>query len=392
MSIFDVQHQERAHRVLQQALASGRMPHAYLFAGPDGVGREMLADRLARLLLCESPPRRPLPGELAGATADGLGLDACGQCTNCRLVEAGTHPDLHLVYRQLNRQHPDATIRKQKALFLGVDVIRHFVVDRAATRPIRGRAKIFILREAERLNDAAQNALLKTLEEPPSDTFLILITTGLDRMLPTTRSRCQQIHFQALPDDYVARRLRDLRPDAPPEAVQYLARHAEGSLGLALQMLDDNLYALKRTWGERLLPLIGGGQAFAAHVLAEPFIADARQLAESVSERDPDVSDTDALRTTLQALMAVVGDFYRDALRTKVGLASALTNADQSEVPERLAAGTAEALTAALRHLADAEANLRRNANVDLTVETLFLGLAAAARGLVRSPASSPTG
>lgn len=392
MSIFDVQHQERAHRVLQQALANRRMPHAYLFAGPEGVGREMLAARLARLLLCESPPRRPLPGELTDATPDGLGRDACNQCTDCRLVDAGTHPDLHLIYRQLNRQHPDAAIRKQKALFLGVDVVRHFVVDRATTRPIRGRAKVFILREAERLNDAAQNALLKTLEEPPSDTFLILITTGLDRMLPTTRSRCQQMHFQALPADYVAQRLREMRPDAAPEVVDYLARHAEGSLGLALQMLDDNLYTLKRTWGERLLELAGGGPGFAAHTLAEPFIADARQLAERVSERDPDVSDTDALRTALQTLMAAIGDFYRDALRVKVGLASDLTNIDQAEVHERLAAGTADALADALHRLADAEANLRRNANVDLTSETLFLGLAAAARGIVGSSASSPAG
>jgi DNA polymerase-3 subunit delta' len=380
VSIFDVQHQQRAHRVIQQALASQRMPHAYLFAGPDGVGREMLAGRLACLLLCDSPVRSPLPEELAGTTADGHGLDACGRCADCRLVQAGTHPDLHLIYRQLNRQHPDSTVRKQKALFLGVDVIRHFVVDRAGTRPMRGRAKVFIIREAERLNDSAQNALLKTLEEPPPDTFLILVTAGLDRMLPTTRSRCQQVHFRTLPVDYVTERLRELRPEAPTEAIEYLARHSEGSLGLSLQMLDDDLYPLKRAWGERLLELVAGGRGFAAHALAAPFHTHARQLAERVSERDPDVSDTDAARNGLQTLLGVLGDFYLDALRLKVGFASCPVNTDQPEVIERLAAGSPVSLSTALRRLADADASLGRNAGIELVLETLFITLSTAAR------------
>lgn len=378
MSIFDVQHQPRAHRVIQQALASKRMPHAYLFAGPDGVGREMLAGRLARLLLCGAPVRAPLPEELAGTTADGRGLDACGRCADCRLVQAGTHPDFHLVYRQLNRQHPDSTVRKQKALFLGVDVIRHFVVDRAGIRPMRGRAKVFIIRDAERLNDSSQNALLKTLEEPPPDTFLILVTAGLDRMLPTTRSRCQQVHFRTLPVDYVTERLRELRPEAPAETIEYLARHSEGSLGLSLQMLDDDLYPLKRAWGERLLELVAGGRRFAAHALAAPFHTDAKQLAECISKRDPDVSDTDAARNGLQTLLGILGDFYLDALRVQVGSASPLVNVDQPDVIERLAAGSSASLTTALRRLSDADANLGRNAGIELALETLFLGLAAA--------------
>ena len=103
MSIFDVQHQERAHRIIQRALASERMPHAYLFAGPEGVGREMLATRLAGILLCSSPIRRPIPEGIGGLHNLGEGRDACGECQDCRLVAAGTHPDLFLIYRQINR-------------------------------------------------------------------------------------------------------------------------------------------------------------------------------------------------------------------------------------------------------------------------------------------------
>jgi len=258
MSIFDVEHQPRAHRILQRALACERMPHAYLFAGPEGVGKEMLARRLAKTLLCSSPVRRPMPQTIADAVPAGEGADACNECQECRLVDADTHPDLFLIYRQLNRQHPDSTIRKQKALVLGVDVIRHFLIERSGTRPSRGRAKVFIVREAERLNESAQNSLLKTLEEPPPATFIILLTHALDQMLPTTRSRCQHVVFQSLPSDYVTRRLKTLRSDADPHEIDYAARHAGGSLGLALRQLDDGLYGLKHTWGARLVELTRG--------------------------------------------------------------------------------------------------------------------------------------
>ena len=382
MSIFDVQHQERAHRIIQRALASNRMPHAYLFAGPEGVGREMLATRLAAALLCSSPVRRPLPEGIAGPHEPGEGRDACGECQDCRLAAAGTHPDLFLIHRQLNRLHPDATIRKQKALFLGVDVIRHFVVERQAMRPNRGRAKVFIVREAQRLNDAAQNCLLKTLEEPPADTFIILLTSAMDRMLPTTRSRCQQVVFRSLPDGYVTDRLQALRPDASAEAIGYIARHAGGSLGLALRQTDDGLYALKRAWGGRLMELVTAAPGFWPHKLAGPFLTDAKELAKGVAERDPDVSDTDATRAGLQMLLAVLADFCLDALRQGVGMTSGTINADQPDVVDRLRAGYGPGpLGQALRHLSEAAANLGRNAHLELTLETLFIRLAAAARG-----------
>jgi DNA polymerase-3 subunit delta' len=155
---------------------------------------------------------------------------------DCRLAAAGTHPDLFVIHRQLNKQHPDSTIRKQKALVLGVDVIRHFLVDRAGTSPSRGRAKVVLVREAERMNDAAQNALLKTLEEPPGPTFIILLTHALDAMLPTTRSRCQQVMFQPLPTPFVEERLRSLCPGRGEGEIRYMAAHARGSLGSAVCM------------------------------------------------------------------------------------------------------------------------------------------------------------
>jgi len=381
VSIFDVQHQDRAHRIIQRALASQRMPHAYLFAGPDGVGKEMLATRLAQTLLCESPQRKPLPESITGCLDNNEGLDACGQCQDCHMVQAETHPDLILIYRQLNKQHPDSTIRKQKALFLGVDIIRHFLVDRSGTRPNRGRARVFILREGERMNEAAQNCLLKTLEEPPPATFIILLTHAMDRMLPTTRSRCQQVFLQSLPTDFVEQQLQSLRPDADAKAVAYAARHCAGSLGNALRQIDDDIFSLKQSWGQQLIELIGSNRRTAPDALAKPFEADAKSLGKCVIDRDPDVSDTDATRAGLQMLLSVLGDFYLDALRKSAGSDMNLINADQPEIVDGITATqNTQSIMQSIRRLNQADTNLSRNANITLTLETLFIQLAKAAR------------
>ena len=377
MSIFDVRHQDRAHRIIQRALASRRMPHAYLFAGPEGVGREMLAVRLAHLLLCPAPVEVDWPTAMEkDAVTDVRPSTACGQCADCRLLAAGTHPDLAVIHRQLNSQHPDALIRRQKALFLGVDVIRHFLIDRIGTRPARGRAKVFIIREAERLNDAAQNALLKSLEEPPPGTTLILITASLDQMLPTTRSRCQLVPFVALPAPFVAEQASRLRSETAADEVRYAAHHADGSLGGALRYIDDSLFAMKREWGKQLAILARPPAGWSAHALAGPFQEDAGRLAKSFAQRDPDVSDTDARREGARTLLAVLADFFRDALATASACQAERVNADQGDVIDALAGWGQPKLGDAIRQLAQAESWLDRNAHVELTLETLFIRLA----------------
>lgn len=371
MRISDVQHQPRAHRIIQRALAGRRMPHAYLFAGPEGVGKEMLALGLAQTLLCSSPVKRP------GPVPEEEIADPCGECQDCRLVEAGTHPDLFLIYRQLGKQHPDPIVRRRLATELGVDVIRHFLISQAGHRPARGRAKIFIVREAERMSRGAQSALLKTLEEPPPDTFLILLAPGLDQMLPTTRSRCQHVTFQALPVEFVRERLQALRPDAPATAIAYEARHSGGSLGQALREIDDGVYPMKLAWGQRLAEMATAGPSFAAHSLAGPLETDAKALAKLIADRDPDISDTDATRAGIRTLLGVLADFYLDALRRAGGANLPPINEDQPEViAALLKANSAESLAAALREIQNTEANLARNANIQLTLEGLFIHLA----------------
>jgi len=362
------------------------MPHAYIFAGPEGVGRELMAMRLAQVLLCASPVRRPAPPGMFERPTESRNsaldaIDACGECEDCQLIRAGTHPDLFLVYRQLNREHPDSTVRKQKALQLGVDVIRHFVIVRVSRSPFRGKAKVFIIREAERLSDAAQNSLLKTLEEPPPDTFVVLLTSALDRMLPTTRSRCQPVVFQPLPPGFVAEQLRRLRPEAGEPELLYASRQSGGSLGTAVWFVDDGLFALKQAWGERLVELVRPARGFAPHLLAQPFLADAKTVGKQAAERDPDMSDTDAARVGIQALLASVASFYQDAQRQLTGSSVELTNVDQPQVVEALATQPVRRIVAGLQQINQADTAIARNAALELTIENLFINLAAVAQG-----------
>lgn len=381
MSIFEVQHQPRAHRMIQRAMASHRMPHAYLFAGPEGVGKEMLAERLARILLCESPTQVETPADWNDAGI-ATATDACGQCPDCTMAAAGTHPDLHLIHRQLNKQHPDPTIRRQKALFLTVDVIRHFVIERSMTRASRGRSKVFIIREAERMNEAAQNSLLKTLEEPPSATVIILLCNALDRMLPTTRSRCQPVIFQTLPTEFVAEQLRQQYPQAAPAEIGYAARFGQGSLEASGLFIEDGGYALKQQWAERLVSLLAGGARIYPTAYAKPLERDAQELGKLIASRDPDVSDTDATRQGLRVMLVMLANFFVDALRQVSGAGDRLINADQTEVIEQLAGGqSVRTLTAILGDLSRCEADINRNAQTTLTLEALWIRLTRHYRG-----------
>src|SRR5262245_60216846 len=155
MPLSDVQHQDDAMRRLQRGLRSQRTPHAYVFSGPPGVGKEMTATRFAAVLLCGN--RREIPGGDRGEKR----IDACGRCDDCVMMAAGTHPDFHRIYRRLNRMHPDRLVRGRKATELSVDVVRHFVIEQVGRSPARGRAKVYVILDADRMSISAQNALLK---------------------------------------------------------------------------------------------------------------------------------------------------------------------------------------------------------------------------------------
>ncbi len=365
----DVRHQDRALAILRRALRSGRTPHAYLFVGPEGVGKELTAKALAARLLC---------GGAAGDPAD----DACGRCAACRLLAADGHPDFHLVHRGLHRWHPERTVRQSKGLYLVVDVVRHFVIEPAALKPAQGPRRVFVIRDAERMNDEAQNALLKTLEEPPGTAVLVLLTTAASRLLPTIRSRCQEVPFGLLPAEFVATELTT-RLQLKSEVAQTLARLSDGRLGVA------------QRWHQLgLLPALDAIGAALDHVAAgdpEGFARDIVDAATALAvpgadaEADPEEAGakagarkaaTDELRDALKIVLVVLAGLFRDALVLRAGANVAPYVPPLRARTERWAAErSADELEAAIRAVAHAEQLLDRNVAPQLAGEWLAVAL-----------------
>jgi DNA polymerase-3 subunit delta' len=205
MAWDDILGQDLAKRMLSAHLAAGKAAGAYLFAGPEGVGKRRLALELAKALNC--------PADASGP---------CDTCVTCQQITKGTHPDLH-------RVAPSGASNQIK-----IDDVRH-VLGRIALRPYSARVQVAILEGAERLTEEAANSLLKSLEEPTASTVFLLTTDQLSHCLPTIISRCQVIRCQPLPADTVERILVD-RHGCDPQIASVTARLSQGSVSRALEL------------------------------------------------------------------------------------------------------------------------------------------------------------
>lgn len=399
MPFSDVQYQPIAQERIQLALASGRVPHAYLFAGPSGVGREMMASRVAQLLLCESPREiRPI-----GESRLPLWRDACGTCIDCLLFAEGGHPDYHRIYRTLNKHHPDKLVQKRKALDISVDVVRHFVLDCVGLSPSRQRAKVFIITEAERLSSQAQNAMLKTLEEPQGHSYLILIASSADEMLPTTRSRCQVIQFNGLPPEFIAETLATRCACISTDA-RFLAEIAQGSVGIAMQFASKKLcnvlpgvvesivqscdapLAASKVWQDLAKAIAEGLEDESSTVVED------ENREEDVDEEDdedegPSGPETRTLREAQRILLMTLSTILRDLQRISVGHRPAAMEPDQKLM--RIASSSVpRQIGRAIRAVNTAEYQFEQNANAALIFDSLAItfseALGARAAGVER--------
>src|SRR4030042_4803636 len=236
MSFKEIFCQDRAIDILQRAFASGRWAHAYIFTGPEGIGKFKTAREGARLLLCKNPV-------IENGFADG-----CGSCQSCRLLEADANPDFAHIYKEL-REFTEEGKDKPPPVDLPIDVIREFLIAKVPTKPTISQRKVFVVSEAERLNVYSQNCLLKILEEPPEYCCIVLLCTRLEKLLPTTKSRCQTIRFGPIDESRIIEKSKDMSLEAEP--ARYFARLAQGSMGEAcqwaeLELADANLYKTKK--------------------------------------------------------------------------------------------------------------------------------------------------
>jgi DNA polymerase-3 subunit delta' len=320
--------QPTAVETLRRALRSGRVHHAYLFDGPDGVGKERAAFGLAEALLCE---RRE-----EGSS------DACGVCSACARVTVlsgkalPSHPDLVLLERGLYA--PVQIGRRTDELQdLSIDQVRTLVLARSAFGPHEGRAKVFILRRAEELSVQAANALLKTLEEPGRGVHFILLSSRADSLLPTVRSRTQKVRFAALPEAVVTRLLTASGVD--PDQASSVAKLSRGSMALATSLSDPDESAARDAFAARALAALSAGD-----------LGPALELAEEAKKTK------DSLETRLQAFAAHLADAAVSAARSGTEGSEGAAERDAYRYPFVLAA----------------IAELEGNASAQLVVESML--------------------
>lgn len=210
MSYDGVRGHRAAIRILREAVSGGRVASGYLLFGPEGVGKATVARRFARAIFCPDGARS---GE------------ACGACPACTRSASGSHPGLVEIERE------------SQATQLKVSQV-HELAEKLSLRPLEGEAKVAVLDDVERANEESFNALLKTLEEPPPRTTLVLVTSNREVVPETVRSRCQGVRFGPLPKGDVREILRGAAEDLDPEAVEALADLAAGSPGRALRLRE----------------------------------------------------------------------------------------------------------------------------------------------------------
>jgi DNA polymerase-3 subunit delta' len=327
----------RGHDALVEAfdrvVQRGRLAHAYVFTGPPGVGKRLFAEELAKALLCESPA--------------GTRLEACDRCPSCLQMVAGSHPDFFVAGRP------------EDSLELPIEIIRE-LCHSFSLKSARGRGKVAILDDADDLNDHAANCFLKTLEEPPPRSVLLLIGTSPNRQLPTILSRCQIVRFAPLPEALVAEQLRaGGLEDA--SLVERLARMSGGSPGQARALADPALWAFRRT--------------LLQHLVQVPCdtVALARAWMQFVEEAGKEAG---AQRRRAALLLGLLIEFLNAALTRSLGGTPKLAEPDDLRVLEELVKRSdAEQLLGVLERCLETEVQIDRRVQLVLLVEALVDGL-----------------
>ncbi|MGD9690548.1 MAG: ATP-binding protein [Phycisphaerales bacterium] len=291
--------QEHAIGRLRDAVDGGRLHHAYIFHGAHGVGKFTSACALARALL------DPRDGSAASSQA-----------------RAGTHPDLHIIRKELAAISRVDRIRKGKQTTIAVDVLREFLIEPAGLAAVgstsspsgqgQRASKVFIVDEAELIDPTGQNALLKTLEEPPAGTVIILVTSALDRLLATVRSRCQPVLFVPLSESAMATWLQRSGLGRHAAERSWLMWFADGSPGLAELAARRGLFAWEDAVGPGLAAALRG--AYQATLGPELARLTDEQVGLSMKEQ-PDASKESTNRAWARHMFAFLARRIRDDLR-----------------------------------------------------------------------------
>lgn len=330
MSFDHILGHKREIGILRSAILNGRVAHSYLFAGPEGVGKRAVALAFAKALNCEVPS----------------GGEPCESCQSCELFERKAHPNLMEVWP--TSKEKDELVKDLDGGLIRIEQIRQ--VQSALKYKIDGGRKAVIVDRAEKLMPQAANAFLKTLEEPPAGSLIMLVTSRPTELLQTILSRCQRINFKPLPEEELAGYLREQRGAAAKEA-SAIARLTGGSLARALKYMDEGTNGERKEILKRLSSLETGD------------VAEALDLADELSKRDD-----------IEELLEFIKCYYRDMAAVASGAGELAVNKD---IAGDFSPTGGRTLVDKFTYVENARRSLTapRYANKQLTMEELLLRL-----------------
>jgi DNA polymerase-3 subunit delta' len=324
MSFDQILGQEKAITVLRNALRNGRLAHAYLFIGPEGVGKRLTALTLVKASNCQSPPE---PAE------------SCEKCPSCIKINTSNHADVI-------RLEPEGEVIK-------IGQIRD-MQKRLRFRPMEGGRRACILDSADRLTDEASNALLKMLEEPPQETHLFLITSRPHRLLPTILSRCQWLKFKPLSAAHIAQILQKAH-GLDQEKAQFYASLAGGSVGQAEALSNRVDFQKRLDWL----------QVFST--LPQKTTEEIFELCERMAKEEDEIQDLLELWKIWVRDLVVFKSAGEDSKQR-------LINHDLgSEVAQEAKKSSLDQLDGIFHLISEVQNSLALNANRQLALETLML-------------------
>lgn len=322
MPFADIVGHDRIIEVLKRSLRSGKTAHSYLFEGIAGCGRKKTALALVQALFCTVLPD-----------------DACGTCPSCRKIDGGNHPDIHLIAPLPDKR--DISIEQLRDM-------QHIV----SLRPYEAPRKVCIIEPAERMSVSAANSLLKTLEEPPGNALIILLTENAGMLLPTVRSRCQLIRFAPLSPEHLLSLLE--RDGMASETAALVAPMAGGSMQRARELDNEALTARREAVLSRV-------EQLNIHRIASVFDA-----AEELS------GNRDATLELLDMLLS----FFRDAVHLGAGNGDIVNRSLRPAIEAIATRRSFPRNLELLERIYDTRRDVQRNANPKLALDHLFLSMA----------------
>lgn len=324
MDFYSIIGQSEVLGSMKRLLSESRVGHAYIFTGPAGIGKKTIAQLFAGLLLCENPQ--------PNAT--------CGKCTACLLNENGSNPDYHRINTE------DASI--------GVDLIREIQAD-VAIKPMYSRRKVYVIEDAGKMTDQAQNCLLKTFEEPPSYVVVILLASNYEMLLETIRSRAQRLNFRKYTYEQVYQAVAE-RYGRSSNLLELAAAYSDGNIGMALELAGSGEFTLLRN---RVFELLSG--------VAKGRMDDVLEFTAFMEEN----------KDSVNLIMDIMLLYYRDLLVVcETGNENMLINSDKKDMifnNVRIYRSTRvidniEAIEAVRRAL-------KQNANYQLAIDNMLIKL-----------------